>query len=185
MLYLELLWSFLQIGLFSIGGGYAALPLIQNQVVNLHGWLTMTEFTDVVTIAEMTPGPISINAATFVGTRLAGFPGALIATFGCILPSCVIVLTLSVLYRKYRTLQAVDGILAGLRPAVVGMIAAAGASIVLMALWQGGSVSLQPDWAAVVLIAAGLFWLRKFRPSPIAVMLAAGAAGGVFYRLFA
>ena len=67
MIYLELLWSFFQIGLFSIGGGYAAMPLIQNQVVDLHGWLTMTQFADIMTIAEMTPGPIAINSATFVG----------------------------------------------------------------------------------------------------------------------
>ena len=77
--------SFLQVGMFSIGGGYAAMPLIQNQVVTSHNWLTMNEFTDLITIAEMTPGPIAVNSATFVGVRIAGIPGALIATFGCIL----------------------------------------------------------------------------------------------------
>ena len=91
MIYLQLFWSFLQVGLFSIGGGYAAMPLIQNQVVSAHPWLTMNEFTDLITIAEMTPGPIAINSATFVGIRIAGIPGAMIATFGCILPSCVLV----------------------------------------------------------------------------------------------
>ena len=80
MIYLELFWSFFQIGLFSIGGGYAAMPLIQNQVVDIHPWLTMTQFADIMTIAEMTPGPIAINSATFVGTQVAGLPGALIAT---------------------------------------------------------------------------------------------------------
>ena len=80
MVLLKLFWSFVQIGLFSIGGGYAALPLIQQQVVDIHGWLTMTEFADVITIAEMTPGSISINSATFVGTKIAGMPGAVIAT---------------------------------------------------------------------------------------------------------
>ena len=74
MVLLKLFWSFVQIGLFSIGGGYAALPLIQQQVVDIHGWLTMTEFADVITIAEMTPGSISINSATFVGTKIAGMP---------------------------------------------------------------------------------------------------------------
>ena len=76
MIYLELFWSFLQVGMFSIGGGYAAMPLIQSQVVTQHGWLTMNEFTDLITIAEMTPGPIAVNSATFVGIRIAGIPGA-------------------------------------------------------------------------------------------------------------
>ena len=97
MIYLELFWSFLQIGLFSIGGGYAAMPLIQHQAVDLHGWLSMTQFADVMTIAEMTPGPIAINAATFVGIRTAGLPGAVVATVGCVFPSCVIVMTLAFL----------------------------------------------------------------------------------------
>ena len=87
MIYLELFWSFFQIGLFSIGGGYAAMPLIQNQVVDIHPWLTMTQFADIMTIAEMTPGPIAINSATFVGIQVAGLPGAVIATVGCVFPS--------------------------------------------------------------------------------------------------
>ncbi|NLB37787.1 MAG: chromate transporter, partial [Clostridiales bacterium] len=86
MIYLELFLAFLQVGLFSVGGGYVAIPLIQNQAVSLHNWLTMSQFTDLVTIAEMTPGPIAINAATFVGIHIAGIPGALVATFGSILP---------------------------------------------------------------------------------------------------
>ena len=91
MMYIQLFLSFLNIGLFSFGGGYAAMPLIQAQVVDVHHWLTMTEFTDLITISQMTPGPIAINSATFVGTRIAGIPGAVAATIGCILPSCVIV----------------------------------------------------------------------------------------------
>lgn len=82
MIYIELFFSFLQIGLFSIGGGYAALPLIQQQVVEVNGWLGMTEFTDLITISQMTPGPIAINGATFVGMRIGGLPGALAATAG-------------------------------------------------------------------------------------------------------
>ena len=91
MIYLKLFVSFLQIGLFSFGGGYAAMPLIQEQIVNIHGWLSMSEFTDLITISQMTPGPIAINSATFVGVKIAGIPGAAGATFGCILPSCIIV----------------------------------------------------------------------------------------------
>lgn len=85
MIYLQLFLSFLQIGMFSFGGGYAAMPLIQGQVVTLHGWLTMSEFTDLITISQMTPGPIAVNSATFVGMKIAGIPGAIVATAGCIL----------------------------------------------------------------------------------------------------
>ena len=101
MIYFQLFWSFIQVGLFSIGGGYAAIPLIQNQVVEIHPWLTMNEFTDLITIAEMTPGPIAVNSATFVGIRIAGLSGAVIATIGCILPSCFIVSFLAFIYYHY------------------------------------------------------------------------------------
>ena len=135
MIYLQLLWSFFQIGLFSIGGGYAAMPLIQNQVVDLHPWLTMSQFADIMAIAEMTPGPIAINSATFVGIQVAGIPGALVATAGCVLPSCIIVMTLAYIYYRFRGLKMVQGVLAGLRPAVVAMIVSAGVSLMTMAFY--------------------------------------------------
>ena len=91
MIFIQLFISFFQVGLFSIGGGYAALPLIQNQIVDLHAWMSMDEFTNLITIAEMTPGPMAVNSATFVGIRIAGMGGALAATFGCIFPSFIIV----------------------------------------------------------------------------------------------
>lgn len=146
MIYLQLLWSFLQIRLFSIGGGYAAMPLIQHQVVELHSWLTMTQFADIMTIAEMTPGPIAINSATFVGIRVAGLPGAVIATVGCVLPSCVIVLLLAMLYYRFKGLSLVQGILFGLRPAVIAMIASAGLSLVLLSLGGGTSLLAGGRW---------------------------------------
>ena len=125
--------SFIQVGLFSVGGGYAALPLIQNQIVNIQGLMTLPEFADLVTIAEMTPGPISINAATFVGTKLNGLPGALICTLGVIIPSFIICLTLAHFYYKYRNFSGVQTILSSLRPAVVSLIASAGLSILTLA----------------------------------------------------
>lgn len=178
MIYLQLFWSFFQIGLFSIGGGYAALPLIQHQVVELHGWLTMTEFTDLITISQMTPGPIAINASTFVGTQIAGFPGALVATVGCVAPSCVIVSVLALLYAKYKKLALMEGILSGLRPAVVALIASAGISILVTTLWEEGPVGLSGiDVASLVLFAAGFIVLRKWKPNPILVMVGCGVAG--------
>ncbi|GKI14884.1 chromate transporter [Oscillospiraceae bacterium] len=186
MIYLQLFWSFFQIGLFSIGGGYAAMPLIQHQVVEAHAWLTLTQFTDIITIAEMTPGPIAVNSATFVGIHIAGIPGALIATAGCILPSCIIVLTLAHLYFKYRSFLFLKGVLQGLRPAVVGMIASAGLSILLLALFGSGSGRpsfAQLDPVALCLFAAALFVLRKWKKSPILILAGAGVAGLLLYQL--
>ena len=119
MTYVQLFFSFLLVGLFSVGGGYAAIPLIQAQVVEAHGWLTMAEFTNLVTIAEMTPGPIAVNSATFVGIRIAGVPGAVVATLGCIFPALILVSVLAYLYRRYQSAPALDSVLSCLRPAVV------------------------------------------------------------------
>lgn len=187
MIFLQLFWSFFQIGLFSIGGGYAALPLIQHQVVDLHPWLNMTQFADIMTISEMTPGPIAINSATFVGIRVAGLPGAIVATLGCVFPSCVIVMLLAYVYYRFRGLNMVQGVLAGLRPAVIAMIASAGISLFLLAIY--GQRTLPADVAsadiiALVIFAAGFFVLRKWKLSPIWVMLASGAAAVILYSMF-
>ena len=104
MIYLKLFLTFLEIGLLSFGGGYAAVPLLESAVVEGNGWLTQAAFSDLVSIAEMTPGPIGINAATFVGVRVAGIGGAVCASLGFIVPSVVIVSLLFFLYAKYRTL---------------------------------------------------------------------------------
>ena len=187
MILLELFWSFVQIGLFSIGGGYAAMPLIQNQVVDLHPWLTMAQFADIMTIAEMTPGPIAVNSATFVGIQVAGLPGAVVATVGCILPSCVIVTVLAYVYYRFRGLSIVQGILAGIRPAVVAMIASAGLSLLILSVYGQRSLPAdlaQADWIAAVLFAAGLVVLRKWKVNPIAVMAGCGAVGLVLHMLF-
>ncbi|MBE6946075.1 MAG: chromate transporter [Ruminococcaceae bacterium] len=187
MVYLELLWSFIQIGLFSIGGGYAAMPLIQHQVVDLHPWLTMNQFADIMTISEMTPGPIAINCATFVGIQVAGIPGAIVATVGCVLPSCIIVLLLAVVYYRFRGLSLVQGVLKGLRPAVVAMIASAGLSLLILAVYGQRTIPAEPlnlDWIAVAVFAAAFFVLRKWKPNPVWVMLGSGVVGAVLYALF-
>ena len=176
MIYLQLFLSFLQIGLFSFGGGYAAMPLIQGQVVTQHGWLSMEEFTDLITISQMTPGPIAINSATFVGIKIAGIPGALVATGGCILPSCVIVTLIAKLYLKYRNMAMLQGVLNSLRPAVVAMIASAGISILLTAFWGSGAAMdlLRTNWVLVVIFVICLVLLQKFKMNPIWVMVLAG-----------
>ena len=176
MIYLELFWSFLKIGLFSFGGGYAAIPLIQEQVVSSHNWLSMAEFTDLITISQMTPGPIAINSATFVGIKIAGIPGALVSTIGCILPSCIIVMLIAKLYLKYRTVNMLQSVLNSLRPAVVAMIASAGISVLITAFWGSAElISLAgTNWILVIIFAACVVLLRKFRMNPILVMVLAG-----------
>ncbi len=175
MILLELFLSFLQIGALSFGGGYAAMPLIEAQIVTAHGWLTMTEFADLVTIAEMTPGPIAVNAATFVGIRVGGIPGALAATAGCILPACILVTLIARLYLKYRKLSVLQGILGTLRPAVVALIASAGLTILMNSLWGGRTVVLsETNVVTAAIFALCLLLLRRTKLSPIAVMLLAG-----------
>lgn len=178
-LLIKLFWAFFQIGLFSIGGGYAAMPLIQEQVISVNHWMTISEFTDLITISQMTPGPIAINSASFIGARLAGVPGAIIATLGCILPSCVIVMLIAWLYRKYSNLRAIDGALKGLRPAVVGMIATAALTMMQSAFFTDAGV----DIAAILIFAASLFALRKWKTSPILVMCASGLVGLIVYSI--
>lgn len=174
MIYLELLWSFIQIGLFSIGGGYAAIPLIQTQTVEIHNWLSMSEFTDLVTIAEMTPGPIAVNSATFVGIRIAGLPGAIIATFGVILPSIFIVSLLAYVYRKYKSAKGLDSVLSCLRPAVVALIASAGISMLQTAISAGKLYFYGISLTSVIIFVGAFFTLRKIKANPILVMVACG-----------
>ena len=179
MIYIQLFLSFLQVGALSFGGGYAAMPLIQEQVVNSHSWLTMTEFTNLITIAEMTPGPIAINAATFVGTQIAGVLGAVIATLGCILPSCIVVTLLAYVYMKYRNMSLLQGTLASLRPAVVAMIAKAGITILISAFFLDGTVTFIRQNICVSMIfffGIALILLRKFKINPILAMVLCGVA---------
>lgn len=187
MILLEVFWSFFIIGLFSIGGGYAALPLIEHQVLEVHNWLTLTEFADLLTISQMTPGPIALNASTFVGTRVAGLPGAIIATIGCVTPSCIIVMTLSYFYFKYKNLSSIQGILKGLRPAVVSLITSAALSILLLAVFKSEDTTLWTmkisdiNYISIVLVVIGVFVLRKYKLDPIKVMIATGVIGIFIY----
>ncbi len=186
MILLKLFFAFIQVGLFSVGGGYAAIPLIQDQIVNIHGLMTIEEFSDLITVAEMTPGPISINSSTFVGMRLAGVGGVLLCTLGCILPSFCICLTLAHFYYKYRTVGGVQTVLAALRPAVVALIASAGLSILMLGLFQSDLFSASIEnlrFVELGLFAVSLVLLRKFKTNPIAIILGSGVAGTLIYTL--
>ena len=161
MIYLQLFLSFLQIGAFSFGGGYAAMPLIQSQVVDSHKWLSMAEFTNLITISQMTPGPIAVNSATFVGLKVAGLGGAAIAK----------------LYLRYRKMDLLQGILGMLRPAVVALIASAGVSILVTAFWPEGMILIQKTQIDMVIIFIAAVYLIQFRKmNPVLVMVLSGVA---------
>ena len=172
----QLFGTFSKIGAFTFGGGYAMIPLIQREVTERRRWLEDRDILDIVAIAESTPGPIAINSATFVGTKIAGTGGALAATFGCILPSCIIVTCIAKLYLKYRNLALLQGILNSLRPAVVALIASAGISILITAFWgsQAAVALANTNWLLAAIFAVCVVLLQKFKMNPIWVMVLAG-----------
>lgn len=188
MIYLELFWSFFQVGLFSIGGGYAAMPLIQDQVVDIHPWLTMTGFADIMAIAEMTPGPIALNAATLCGNSGGWAAGSADCHYRLYLPILCHCDDFGLCVLPLPWLEHCAGGLAGLRPAVIAMIASAGISLMILALY--GQRTLPADLSsfdlmALVIFLAGFFVLRKWKPSPIKVMAGAAVAGVVLYSITA
>lgn len=186
MLLLILFLAFIQVGLFSVGGGYAAIPLIQEQIVNIHKLMSLEEFSDLITVAEMTPGPISINSATFVGMRIAGIFGVLICSIGCIIPSFCICLILAHFYYKYRTVSGVQVVLGAMRPATVALIASAGASILMLGLFGSGLKDIVLGNFRIVefvIFVVSLFILRKYKVSAVKVILGSGVVGTVIYTL--
>lgn len=186
MLLIKLFFSFIQVGMFSVGGGYAAIPLIQEQIVDIHKLMTLEEFSDLITVAEMTPGPISINSATFVGMRVAGVPGVLLCTIGCIIPSFCICLILAHFYYKYRTVSGVQVVLGAMRPAVVALIASAGASILMLGLFQAELEEIvikNIRMVEVVIFISALVLLRKFKINAVTIILGSGVAGVILYAL--
>lgn len=185
MICLQLFRVFFLIGLLSFGGGLASLELIRSRVVTQQGWLTNSEFTDIISISEMTPGPIGINVASFVGTRVAGIPGTIVATLAYILPALVIVMVLARIYYKYRNLDTVQGVLKGLHPAVAAMVLSAAVKLTGNALWGGIESFRLPDtnWIAVILAAVFFLLLQKKKVGPVQAILASGVAGAVLYAI--
>lgn len=163
-------------GLFSFGGGYAALPLIQQEVVGANSWLSLSEFNDLITISQMTPGPIAVNSATFVGVRVGGILGGLVATLGCVTPSAIIVGILAYFYKKYKDLDSISNVLYFLRPAIISMILIAGVDILMTALFDTRAIALvNLDYKMLSLFALILILMIKKDIDPIKLMLASGA----------
>lgn len=179
MIYLELFWSFFQVGLFCVGGGYASMPLIQAQVIDVHGWINMSEFIDIFTISQMTPGPIGINAATFVGMKVAGFLGAIVATLGFVTPSFILGIILAKLFFKYGNIGVIKGILNGLRPAVVALICSAGMSFIFLALFNTEKMPINVadiDYLGLFVLIVAFIAVRK-KVGIIKILAGSGVLG--------
>ena len=186
MIYLYLFLTFFEIGLFGFGGGYGMLSLIQNETVEQWHWLTSSEFTDIVAISQMTPGPIGINSATYCGyeaVKNAGYGvgmsvlGSVVATFALVLPTFILMILISRLFMKYMKTQTVQSVFAGLRPAVVGLLAAA--TLLLCTKDNFSSPGEDPwqFWISIVIFMATFIGTKLFKINPIKMILMAGFAG--------
>ena len=182
MIYLQLFWEFLKIGLFAVGGGMATLPFLQ-RLSESSGWFPQSLITDMVAISESTPGPIGINMATYVGYNVAGVLGGIVATMGEILPSIIIVVIVSKSLERFRGSKTVDAAFYGLRPAVTGLIAAAGISVVQVAMFhmelyqETGSFLADVDWSKVIFFVVAFAAIKKFKFHPIVYIACAAVVG--------
>ncbi len=182
MIYLELFWTFFTIGIFTFGGGFVMLSLIQAQVVTAHGWIDEGTFTDIVAISQMTPGPIGINCATYVGYDVlaaGGAPefacilGSATATFAVVLPSFIIVLGLCKIYTRFADNHIFTSIMGGLKPAVVGLIGAAAVILITPENF--------PDWKSWLIFAVSFLVSMTGKLNPILAIVAGGIAGLIIY----
>ncbi|MBQ4061969.1 MAG: chromate transporter [Christensenellaceae bacterium] len=186
MTYLLLFWEFFKTGLLSVGGGLSTLPFL-TEMSQKHGWFTLAELADMVAVAESTPGPIGVNTATYAGFHVAGIPGALLATLALILPSFIIIFFISKCLEKYIENRFVKRVFYALRAAVVGLIAAAGLSVIKMALYPDGITAFADLYNGiniktailftVILICTQIKQLKKLHPL---VYIGVGAVAGIF-----
>ena len=182
MIYLQLFYTFFKIGLFGFGGGYAMLSMIQGEVVTRYDWVSTQEFTDIVAISQSTPGPIGINAATYVGfTATGSIWGSVIATFAVVLPSFILMLTISKFFLKYQKHPAVEAVFSGLRPAVVGLLASA--ALVLMNVENFGSPTddTYTFVISIMIFLVAFIGTKKYHANPILMIIACGIAGLILY----
>ena len=174
---LSLYLTFLKVGAFAFGGGYATIPLIQHYVVEQEGWLSYGEFTDLIAISQMTPGPIAINSATFVGTKIAGLPGSIVATLGCVTPQLILMLVLGYfLFSKKKKFLFLDNFIRGVRPVVIGLILTAALSTFRSAiLVPHGSLPLEPV-ALLSFVVVAILMMKKV---DVMKLIVVGAAIGL------
>ena len=181
---LKLLWIFMQIGILSFGGGYATIPLIQKLVVEQEAWISMQTYSDIITISQMTPGPLAVNTSTFVGLQIAGLPGAVIATFGCVIGGCLLSIFLLNFFQKHKESTHIKQMFEGLRAGSTGLITGAGMTIVILTLWGATTLDfniLDLNITAFLLFIGALFAIRKYKLDPILTMTICGILGYFIY----
>ncbi len=172
---LQIFLNFLKIGLFAFGGAYAVIPLIEEQMVTNTKWMTFEEFSDLMAIDELTPGPIIVNASTFIGMKLASLPGAVVATLGCVVPGCIIALILIRLYRKYKQIPVISESIRVLKCMSVALIFSVLIKMFIKALFPQGSYALEEmNVLSLIMVCASFFALKKLKLNPMIVMLCCG-----------
>ncbi|NLZ73469.1 MAG: chromate transporter [Bacteroidales bacterium] len=182
MLYLQIFYIFFKIGLFGFGGGYAMLSLIQGEVVVKHNWLTAQEFTDIVAISQMTPGPIGINTATYVGyTATQSIWGSVTATFAVILPSFILMILISRFFLQYSNHPAVESIFTGLRPAVIGLIGSAALLLMNKENFNSPKDDIFNFIISTILFISVFIGTYKFRVNPILLIISSAIIGIIVY----
>jgi chromate transporter len=169
---IRLFIAFLKIGAFSFGGGYGVLAFMQREIIESNNWISLLDFTNIVAIAEMTPGPIAVNASTFVGYKMGGFAGSTLATFGVVLVPFTLSLIVSIYFNKFKHLKQVNWILKGIRPAVLGLIAAACFNIGKISFVDIKSVLIG------ILVFVGVY---RFKVHPILALVLSGILGIIVY----
>lgn len=180
MILLRLFYEFFKVGLFSIGGGLATLPFLYD-ISDKTGWFTHTDITNLIAISESTPGPIGVNAATYVGFLTHGFVGAMTSTLGLIAPSIVVIILVSRVLERFRDSRLVDDLFYGLRPASTGLIASAGFLVVKSTFFAPAAASLSIRWPQVVLAVVLYAAIKKFNKHPIVYIAAAAVIGVIFH----
>lgn len=183
MILIDLFITFLIIGISAFGGGYAVMPLIQNYIVDSRHWITMNELADITSLSQMTPGPIMINAATFVGIKVGGNVGGLIATLGSVLPSFILVLILGYLFAKHGNLHFIQNIMKGLRPTIVGLIAVAALTLfitsILISNPEGSIIGV--EITALVSFIVAFIISMKTKYDTLIIVLVGAIIGAIAY----
>ncbi|HQE69902.1 MAG TPA: chromate transporter [Atopobiaceae bacterium] len=184
-LLIRIVLAFMKVSAIAFGGAYATIPLVEEEAVVVQGWMTYGEFADLIAIDEITPGPILINSATFVGMRVAGIPGAIAATVGCIIIPCIFVMILLVLYRRFHDSALMEGAMVSLKCMAVALIASTFIKLGLNALLPEG---VAPDLAtgifSVAVICGAFYLINQKKISPLPVMLGCGAVNLLAHLLF-
>lgn len=171
---LEIFLSFIKIGLFAFGGAYAVIPLIEEQMVTNTKWMSFTEFSDLVAIDELTPGPIIINSSTFIGMKLAGVPGAITATLSCVVPGCVIALILIYLYKKYKNIPVISEAIRVLKCMSVALIFSVLIKMFLNSVFPIDYSLKSANYLSLVLMIVSFIILKRYKTNPLFIMLGCG-----------